>query len=228
MAPSKGRKNTKKKPKTQQQCVVDDEMQIRTATKSSDKTVTKSAVTNTIPSTVPKNNKESDVSVCTGLTSDETEQFSVIKQRIIDDSSSSDKKKAAMVLAPPPLPETSKTVIFDKDIPLQTLGNIETDIVIKAVTDIIYPTCRFVAQQEHLASAICYILKKIGYGRPDQDKERTKRWACTTNLVMETITNLRNRTLERYRSLAKVLFEIVMLSISVTISSNIICFSCTT
>ena len=71
MAP-RGRKNTKKKTKTQeQQCVVDDEMQIRTTTKSLEKTVT-----NPIPSTVPKNSKESDVSVCTGITSDETENSS--------------------------------------------------------------------------------------------------------------------------------------------------------
>jgi len=203
---SERKEKYQKKTKTQeQQCVVDDEMQIRTTTKSSDKKVTNNTVTNTIPSTVPKNSKESDVSVCTGLTSDETEQSSAaVKQRIVDDSSSWDKNKAATDLAPPPPPpETSKTVIFEKDIPLQKLGNIETDVVIKAVTDIIYPTCRFVAQPEHLASAICYLLKKIGYGRPDQDKERTKRWACTTNLVMDTITNLRNRTLDRYRSLAK-------------------------
>jgi len=71
MAP-RGRKNTKKKTKTQEeQCFVDDEMQIRTSsTKSLEKTVT-----NPIPSTVPKNSKESDVSVCTGITSDETEKF---------------------------------------------------------------------------------------------------------------------------------------------------------
>jgi len=163
-------------------------------------------VTNTIPSTVPKNSKESDVSVCTGLTSDETEHSSSGVRQIIVDYSSSDKKQAATatlhlappLCSPPPTTEMSKTVIFEKDIPLQTLGNIETDIVIKAVTDIIYPTCQFVAQPEHLESAICYILKKIGYGRPDQDKEQTKRWACTTRLVMDTITNLRNRTLDRY------------------------------
>jgi len=136
-----------------------------------------------------------------------------VGQSIVD-YSSSDKKQAAtaataaMQVAPPPsslLPTTemSKTVIFGNDILLQKLRDIETDVVIKAVTDIIYPTCRFVAQPEHLESAICYILKKIGYGRPDQDKERTKRWACTTRLVMDTITNLRNRTLDRYRSLAK-------------------------
>jgi len=71
-----------------------------------------------------------------------------VRQSIVD-YSSLDKKQAATAAtqsAPPPsslLPttETSKTVIFEKDIPLQTLRNIETDIVIKAVTDIIYPTC---------------------------------------------------------------------------------------
>ena len=169
MAP-RGRKNTKKKTKTQEQeCVIDDEMQIRTTTKSLEKTVA-----NTIPSTVPKNIKESNVSVCTGITSNETENSSSEVRQSIVDYSSSDKKQVAT--APPPsslLPttETSKTVIFENDIPLQKLGDIETDVVIKAVTDIIYPTCRFVAQPEHLESAICYILKKIGYGRPDQDKE---------------------------------------------------------
>jgi len=202
MAP-RGRKNTKKKTETQEeQCVVDDEMQIRTTTKKS----LEKKVTNPIPSTVPKNCKESDVSVCTGITSDETENSSSGVRQSIVDYSSSDKKQAATAatqLAPPPsslLPTTemSKTVIFENDIPLQKLGDIETDVVIKAVTDIIYPTCRFVAQPEHLESAICYILKKIGYGRPDQDKERTKRWACTTRLVMDTITNLRNRTLDQY------------------------------
>jgi len=209
MAP-RGRKNTKKKTKIQeQQCVVDDEMQIKTTMKSLEKTVTK-----TIPSTVPKNSKESNVSICTGITLDETENSSSGVRQSTVDYSSLDKKQAAtaataaMHLAPPPCSpppttESSKTVIFEKDIPLQTLGNIETDVVIKAITDFIYPTCRFVAQPEHLESAICYILKKIGYGRPDQDKERTKRWACTTRLVMDTITNLRNRTLDRYRSLAK-------------------------
>jgi len=104
--------------------------------KSSDKTVT-----NTIPSTIPKNSKESNVSVFTGLTSDETEHSSSgVRQCIVDYSSSSDKKQAATHLAPPPpTTEMSKSVIFEKDIPLQTLRNIETDIVIKAVTDIIYP-----------------------------------------------------------------------------------------
>jgi len=110
---------------------------------------------------------------------DETENSSTGVRQSIVDYSSSDKKQAAtaaMQLAPPPstlLPttETSKTVIFENDIPLQKLGDIETDVVIKAVTDIIYPTCQFAAQPEHLESAICYILKKIGYGRPDQDKE---------------------------------------------------------
>ena len=147
MAP-RGRKNTKKKTKTQEEhCVIDDEMQIRTTTmKSLEKTVT-----NPIPSTVPKNSKESDVDVqvCTGITSDETENSSSGVRQSIVDYSSSDKKQAATAatqLAPPPsslLPttETSKTVIFENDIPLQKLGDIETDVVIKAVTDIIYSTC---------------------------------------------------------------------------------------
>jgi len=49
MAP-RGRKNTKKRTKTQEQQCVDDEMQIRSTMKL-DKTVN-----NMIPSTVPKNN----------------------------------------------------------------------------------------------------------------------------------------------------------------------------
>jgi len=66
---SKRKEKYQKETKTQEeQCVIDDEMQIRTTTmKSLEKTVT-----NPIPSTVPKNSKESNVSVCTGITSDET------------------------------------------------------------------------------------------------------------------------------------------------------------
>jgi len=37
------------------------------------------------------------------------------------------------------------------------------DIVIRAVTEHIYPTCCFVAHADHMDSAMCFIFGKIGY-----------------------------------------------------------------
>jgi len=79
---------------------------------------------------------------------------------------------------------------FEPNKPINYLSDIETDAVIHAVTDQIYHTCRFVAQVDHLDSATCFIFTKIGHRRPDQGKERTKWWACTMKLVMDTITLL--------------------------------------
>ena len=69
-------------------------------------------------------------------------------------------------------------------------------------------------------SATCFIFHKIGYGRPDQGKERSKWWACTTKLVIDSITLLRNRTLDRYRSVAKGKVNVVVLFVYIPIESN--------
>ena len=91
-----------------------------------------------------------------------------------------------------------KVLKFEINKPVDFLTDIETDAVICVVTEHIYLTCRFVAQVDHMDSATCFIFTKIGYRRPDQGKERSKWWACTAKLVMDTITLLQNCTLDRY------------------------------
>jgi len=97
----------------------------------------------------------------------------------------------------------NRTLKFEIDKPIDVLTDMETDAVIRAVTEYIYPTCPFVAQADHMDLATCFIFGKIGYARPEQGHERTKRWACTTQLIMDTINSLCNKTMDRYRSLGK-------------------------
>jgi len=113
-----------------------------------------------------------------------------------------------------------KVLRFETNKPINFLTDIETDAVICIVTKHIYPTCQFVAQVDHMDSATCFIFHKIGYGRPDQGKERSKWWACTTKLVMDNITLLWNHTLDRYQSLAKGKVYVVLLLIYTKNESN--------
>jgi len=79
---------------------------------------------------------------------------------------------------------------FEIDKPINVLTDIETDAVIRAVTEYIYPTCQFVAHVDHMDLATCFIFGKIGYARPEQGHEITKHWACTTQLILDTINSL--------------------------------------
>jgi len=67
----------------------------------------------------------------------------------------------------------------------------------------IYPSCRFVAHSSHIHAHTCHILKQMGYGGDVNGKECSKRWAVTQKMIMVCITFLHNKTLNRYRTLAK-------------------------
>jgi len=67
----------------------------------------------------------------------------------------------------------NKNLKFENDKPIDKLTEIETDTVIRAVMEYIYPTCQFIAHADHMDSATCFIFGKIGYTRPEQNHERT-------------------------------------------------------
>jgi len=98
---------------------------------------------------------------------------------------------------------TNKNVPYEHEKPLDTLSLTETTIAIQKITKDIFPTCRFIAQPSHADSIVWYILHKLGYIGSDHDKERCRRWHAMRKIVIETITKLCNRTLDRYRELAK-------------------------
>jgi len=167
-----------------------------------DKTTTSSHKTNTIntpsvPSTA-RITKECDGSISMGLTSNEMKTSNSRVGSTVPVENVSETKLLSENVS------TEKRFLkYETDKPINYLSDIEADVVIHAVMDHIYPTCRFVAQVDHLDSATCFIFTKIGYRRSDQGKERTKWWACTMKLVMDTIMLLQNHTLDRYQLLAK-------------------------
>jgi len=140
--------------------------------------------------------KECDASISTELTTNETDTSSS-KVACSDNVQVDGKPKAV----------ANKILKFETEKPINVLTDIETDAVIRAVTEYIYPTCRFVAHADHMDLATCFIFSKIGYARPEQGHERTKCWACTTQLIMDTINSLCNKTMDQYRSLGKGIVE---------------------
>jgi len=132
--------------------------------------------------------KECDASISTELTTNETDTSSS-KVACSDNVQVDGKPKAV----------ANKTLKFSIDKPIDVLTDIETDAVIRAVTEYIYPTCQFIAHADHMDSVTCFIFGKIGYARPEQGHERTKCWACTTQLIMDTINSLHNKTMDKYR-----------------------------
>jgi len=65
----------------------------------------------------------------------------------------------------------NKNLKFKIDKAMDDFTEIETDAVIRVVTDFIYPTCWFVAHADHMDSATCFIFGRIGYARPEHGKE---------------------------------------------------------
>jgi len=129
--------------------------------------------------------KECDGSISMELTTNETDTFSshvVCTANIQVDGE--------------PKAHGNKNLKFETDKPIDKLTEIETDAVIRAVMEYIYPTCWFVAHADHMDSVICFIFGKIGYARPEQGCERTKCWACTRQLIRDTINTLCNRTMD--------------------------------
>jgi len=97
---------------------------------------------------------------------------------------------------------TKKNAPYDKDKPLDTLTLTETTIAIIKITKDIFPTCRFTLPND-VDSIIWYILHKLGYDGVNRGQDCSRRWNATGKLVNRTITMLRNKTLERYRVMAK-------------------------
>jgi len=93
--------------------------------------------------------------------------------------------------------------VYEDDQPLEELKAMEMTILKTKVTLDIYPTCRFVAHSSHIHSHTCHILKQMGYSGDANAKERSKHWTVTQKMIMSRITFLRNKTLDRYRTLAK-------------------------
>jgi len=94
---------------------------------------------------------------------------------------------------------TNKNVPYKNQKPLDTLSLTETTIAIQKIMKDIFPTCCFIAQPSHADSIVWYILHKLGYVGADHDKECCRRWHATRKIVIETITKLCNRTLDRYQ-----------------------------
>ncbi len=93
--------------------------------------------------------------------------------------------------------------VYEDDRPLDELKATEITILKSKVMLDIYPSCRFVAHSSHIHAHTCHILKQMGYGGDANGKECSKRWAVTQKMIMSRITFLRNKTLDRYRTLAK-------------------------
>jgi len=135
-------------------------------------------ITPSLPSTA-KITKECDGSISTSNETDNTNSRigstvqveNSITTKLVSESNSSQKK----------------VLRFETDKPINFLTDIETDAVFRIVTEHIYLTCQFIAQVDHMDSATCFIFHKIGYGRPDQGKERSERWACTTKLPWQPV-----------------------------------------
>jgi len=136
--------------------------------------------------------KECDASISTELTTNKT-----------DTSSSKVACSVNVQVDGKPKAVANKTLKFEIHKPIDVLTDIETDAAIRAVMEYIYPTCQFITHADHMDLATCFIFGKNGYAKPEQGHERTKRWACTRQLIMDTINSLRNRTMDRYRSLGK-------------------------
>jgi len=62
----------------------------------------------------------------------------------------------------------NKTLIFENYILINQLMEVETNVVLWAVTEYIYNMCHFVAHADHMDSATYFIFGKIGYVRPEQ------------------------------------------------------------
>jgi len=194
--------------------VQDDEMQLQFSAKN-DKTNnstvnSSSTITPLVPSTA-KVTKECDGSISTSLTKTSNSR---VGSTVHVGNATTTKLLSENILS------EKKVLRFETNKPINFLTDIETDAVFCIVTEHIYPTCQFVAQVDHMDSATYFIFHKIGYGRPDQGKERSKWWACTTKLVIDSITLLCNRTLDRYRSVAKGKVNVVVLFIYITIEFN--------
>jgi len=136
--------------------------------------------------------KECDASISTELTTNET-----------DTSSSQLACSVNVQVDGKPKAVGNTSLKFEIDKPIDVLTDIETDAVIRVVMEYIYPTCLFVAHADHMDLATCFIFGKNGYAKPEEGHETTKRWACTRQLIMDTINSLWNRTMDRYRSLGK-------------------------
>jgi len=203
---TKGKKYTHQTPKKKQNATKtcdheeeeDTEMQISNkkpappivSTESGNKTVQIDPLS-CIPS-VATIRKECDGSISTELTMNKT-----------DTSSSHVVCSVNIQVDGKPKAVGNKTLKFEIDKPIDELTEIETDAVIRAIMEFIYPTCWYVAHADHMDSVTCFIFGKIGYARPEQGHGRTKRWACTRQLIMDTINSLCNGTMDRYRSLGK-------------------------
>jgi len=193
----------------------DDEMQLQISAKTDNTNNTTVNSSSTITPLLPltaKVTKECDGSISTSNETDTTN--SRVGSTVHMGNSTTTKLLSENITS-------EKNVLrFETDKPINFLTDIETDAVFCIVTEHIYPTCQFIAQVDHMDSATCFIFHKIGYRRPDQGKERSKWWACTTKLVIDSITLLWNRTLDRYRSVAKGKVYVVVLLIYITIESN--------
>jgi len=93
--------------------------------------------------------------------------------------------------------------VYEDDRPLEELKATEITILKSKVMLDIYPSCRFVAHSSHIHAHTCHILKQMGYGGDANAKERSKHWAVTQKMIMLRITFLCNKTIDRYRTLAK-------------------------
>ena len=127
--------------------------------------------THLVPSTT-RITKEYDGSISTGLTSNKTKT----SNSRVGSTVHMGNAITAKLLSDNVLLE-KKVLKFETNKPVDFLTDIETDAVICVVMEHIYLTCQFVAQVNHMDSATCFIFTKIGYGRPDQGKERLKQWA---------------------------------------------------
>jgi len=98
---------------------------------------------------------------------------------------------------------TNKNAQHQKDKPLDTLTQTETTIAIQKITKDIFPTCHFIAQPNHADSITWYILHKLGYDGVNHGQDCSCHWNATGKVVIKMITRLCNRTLDKYRELAK-------------------------
>jgi len=98
---------------------------------------------------------------------------------------------------------TKKNAPYDKDKPLDKLTPTETTIAIDKVTKDIFPMCHFIMHPNDVDSIIWYILHKLGYDGVNCGQDCYCHWNATQKVVIKMITRLQNRTLDRYRELAK-------------------------